>query len=153
MPYDPNAHYVDEKPLIKTIRISVVALSVVLFLFSCFNICFCTVSGCRGSIDALLMGWFAVAALDGSGMAWLANPFLLITLILVMRKSKYALLLSIFTILFSLSFLGVSDVFANEGGTHEKIIKIAIGYWIWFSSCAIAFIGILAINVLKNKLE
>jgi hypothetical protein len=151
MPYDPNAHYVEEKPLIKAIRISVVLISIALFLFSCFKICFCSASECRSSMEALLMGWYA--AFDVSGFSWFANPLLLVTLILIIRRSKYALLLSIFTTLVSLSFLGVKDALANEGGGHEKIIRIAIGYWLWLSSCAITFIGSVATVIIKNKLE
>jgi len=91
--------------------------------------------------------------MSGAGVAWLANPLLLITWILLLRNNKFALLLSIFATLLSLSFLGIDEVPINEAGGIEKIIKIEIGYWLWLFSCLITFIGSISLKILKFKYE
>ena len=151
MPYDPNANYREEKPLLKTLRVGVVISSFVIFFISCFSKCFCTATFCADSFQALLSGWLVV--MSGAGVAWLANPLLLITWILLLRNNKFALLLSIFATLLSLSFLGIDEVPINEAGGIEKIIKIEIGYWLWLFSCLITFIGSISLKILKFKYE
>src|SRR5689334_16900502 len=63
--------------------------------------CFCSENTCRLSVDALFGGWFAMG-LGGSGNAWMANPLLLASWILIFRSAKSSLILSFFACLFSL---------------------------------------------------
>jgi hypothetical protein len=150
MPYDPNRNYVEEKPFPRLLRVLFIIVSILLFFISCFYICYCTTDRCRTSIEALLIGWLAIFD-GGPGMAWIANPLLLITWILFSKRHRLALFFSIVTALISLSFLGYNKIIDNEGGTINSIIKIGPGYWLWLSSCLTTFLGVLTMLIYKFK--
>lgn len=148
MPFsDEEQILVEEKSKFKTI---VLMTGIGLFIFSLFNICFCTDNGCRTSIEALLVGWFAMLT-SGAAMTWLANPFLIISWILLKRNKNIAWIFSLTALLFSISFLQFSTIIENEAGHYNSIKRIGPGYWLWLSSCLATFIGSLTLQVLKYK--
>lgn len=91
------------------------------------------------SMYAYLCGWIV---LIGSGISWLANVLLYLSWILLFRKSKYSLHVSISAVVLSLSFLLNKSVVTNAGGISRGIVSYDIGYWLWLSSCVVSFLGI-----------
>lgn len=138
---------VEEKSKLRTL---VLISGTGLYIFSLFNICFCTDNCCRTSIEALLIGWLAMLT-GGAAIAWLANPLLIISWILLTRNKKSAWLFSLSAVLFSISFIKFQTIIENEAGHSNPITKIGIGYWLWLSSCLTTFVGSLTIRLLKNK--
>ncbi|MBC7587536.1 MAG: hypothetical protein H7178_04175 [Chitinophagaceae bacterium] len=123
MAYDPNDNYIEETQLIKRIRVVTLITSFVLFGISLFNKCYCTDGLCRTSIEALLLGWFA-------SITWLANPFLIITWVLISKNRKFALWAGLLTTLISFSFLKVDRILENEAGQDALLqkLKLVIGF-------------------------
>ncbi|MBS1731704.1 MAG: hypothetical protein JST02_00270 [Bacteroidetes bacterium] len=150
MPFsDDEEILVNENFRLKTI---ILILGIGLFVFSLSNICFCTVNGCRTSIEALLVGWLAMLS-GGATIAWLANPFLILSWILLIRNKKFAWLFSLIALLFAISFLTFQTVIENEAGHYNPIKKVGLGYWLWFSSCLTTFIGSLTLRIMKLKIH
>ena len=148
MPFsDDEQILVEEKSKLKTV---ILIVGVGLFVFSLFNICFCTDNGCRTSIEALLIGWLAMLT-GGAAITWLANPFLVIAWILFIKDKKSAWLFGLAASIMSISFLKFQVIIENEAGHYNPIAKIGLGYWFWLSSCLTTFIGSLTMRILKYK--
>ncbi|MGZ3923432.1 MAG: hypothetical protein ACXVBJ_06650 [Flavisolibacter sp.] len=148
MPFsDDEQILVEEKSKLKTL---VLIVGIGLFIFSLFNICFCTDNGCRTSIEAFLIGWLAMLA-GGAAIAWLANPLLIIAWVLLTKNKKSAWLFSLTALLFSISFLKFQTIIENEAGDYNPIKTIGLGYWLWLSSCLATFVGSLTLRILKLK--
>ena len=148
MPFsDDEQIIVEEKSKLKT---AVLILGFGLFTFSLFNTCFCTDNGCRTSIEALLIGWLAMFT-GGAAISWLANPFLIVSLVLLTKNKNSAWIFGLIASLMSISFLKFQLVIENEAGHYNQITKIGLGYWLWLSSCLTMFIGSLTIRILKFK--
>lgn len=148
MPFsDDEQIIVEEKSKLKIV---VLIAGIGLFSFSLFNISFCTDNGCRTSIEALLIGWLAMLT-GGAAIAWLANPFLIVTWILLIKNKKSAWLFGLTACIISISFLKFNVIIENEAGHYNPITKIGFGYWLWLSSCLTTFIGSLTIRILKYR--
>jgi hypothetical protein len=126
----------------------VLILSIALFALSLCGFCFCTQNGCRTSIEAFLVGWLAMLA-DGAATAWLANPFLIVSWVLLARNKKAAWILSLVALLLCGSFLRFHVIIEDEAGHYNPILKVRSGYWLWLSSAASTFAGSLIIRVLR----
>ncbi len=148
MPFsDDEQILVEEKSKLKT---GILIVGIGLFAFSLFNVCFCTDNGCRTSIESLFIGWLAMLT-GGAAITWLANPFLIITWILLIKNKKSAWLFGLIASIISISFLKFQVIIENEAGHYNSITKIGLGYWLWLSSCFTTFIGSMAIRILKYK--
>ena len=148
MPFsDEKQILVEEKSKLKAV---VLIVGIGLFIFSLFYTCFCTDNVCRTSIEALLIGWLAMLT-GGAAITWLANPFLIITWILLTKNKKPAWLFGLTASIISISFLKFQVIIENEAGHYNSITKIGLGYWLWFSSCLATFIGSLTIRLSKHK--
>ena len=117
---------------------------------SLFNICFCTDNSCKTSFESLLVGWLVVLT-GGAAISWMANPFLIISWILLTKNKKAAWVFSFTASVFSISFLRFSVMIADEAGNYTAILSIEPGYWLWLSSCLTTFIGSLIIRIVKAK--
>ncbi|MBK8643513.1 MAG: hypothetical protein IPN15_15260 [Saprospiraceae bacterium] len=90
---------------------------------------------------AFLLGWAAIFT-DGTGIAWLANPFLFIAWYTPIPEFEGLHdVKSLFAVIFSLSFLLFGSTMDNEGGISHAIISYEWGYKLWTSSCLIMLIG------------
>jgi hypothetical protein len=147
MPFTNDEELIEEKSKSKTV---VLIAGVGLFVFSLFNVCFCTDNGCRTSIEVFLIGWLGMLT-GGAAITWLANPILIISWILLAKNKKAAWLFSLFASIISISFLKFKVVIENEAGHNNPIIKVGLGYWLWLSSCVTTFIGSLTARILKYK--
>lgn len=121
-----------------------------LFITSLFNYCFCTETICRTSFEALLLGGLAMLT-GGAAITWLANPFLIISWILLTKNKNSAWVFSLTALLLSLLFLNFHTIIENEAGHYKTIMKIGLGYWLWLASCGITFIGCLTIRIKKYR--
>ncbi len=127
-----------------------VAISLILFLSSLTQNAYLIDNGEESvgsfGLIALLLGWMGVF---GPAIAWLANPCLLLSgLLLIIGKTKLSLLFSVLAVGLALSFLLVDEIIANEGGGKGKITAYDTGYWLWLSSCLVNLLGNL---VIKNR--
>lgn len=93
------------------------------------------------AILALLIGWLGVLGIHGPAISWLANPFLIASWITFGQNSKYALPLSIITLVLMLSFLFFKKILVTEAGHVANITKYELGYWLWIGSALIIVAG------------
>lgn len=88
-------------------------------------------------IVALLLGWM-------SGVpAWFANPALFATwaTIWIRQIRWFPLITAAVALIFSASFLTCTELITNEAGGKENVTGYGLGYWLWLSSCGVAFAG------------
>ncbi len=113
-------------------------ISVLLLLASFSQDCFITASHDSQSIAVFLIGFMGLF-FGTYALSWLANPFLVLSWFLILKWPKTALTFTLIALAFALSFLNVTEVMVNEGGTYEDITTLAPGYWLWVGSifCAI----------------
>lgn len=126
----------EDHPIKKVVFVT----SLLLFLVSLTQQCYCTTADCGDSIMAFLLGWAALLS-GGAGIAWLANPLLIASWILLRKNLKATMFLSVGAVLFSLSFLLFDSVIANEAGHKQIIISYKTGFWLWVSSSMIMLVG------------
>jgi len=129
-------------------RIIVLITGSGLFILSLFFNCFCTDKGCRPSVDALVLGW---AELFEGVFAWLANPLLIVSWILLGMNKRGGLILSLVASLLSLSFLFCHTIMEDEAGNMGAIKNLAPGYWLWVAGCIVTYVGILVVRVMNRK--
>lgn len=94
-------------------------------------------------LTSFFLGWLN---LFGAGICWLANPFLILSwATLIAGSRKRALIFAGISLFFSLLFLTMRNILANEGGSQSEIIAYDTGYWLWLSSCIVNCIGNLIV--------
>ena len=105
----------------------------------------------------LLVGWLGLmASMDNpfsAALAWLANPALAVTWILMFVGSsrRIALGCGLVSLLLSLSFLLHSEIMGDEAGNYYKITGYGVGYWLWLGSIVIAVIGCIVAMTLRRE--
>jgi len=124
--------------------------SVITFLVSLTQKCYCTTSSCGDSIMALLSGTVGFV-FGGAALTWLANPLLLTSWIMFKRSPKLSLILSGLALLLSLSFLLFKRVISDEAGNYSEITSYELGYWLWSLSSIIMFGGSLMDKFKKDS--
>jgi hypothetical protein len=97
----------------------------------------------------LIFGWIGAMG-GGSGLIWLANPFILISWILSTKNIKTSIIFSIIASILSLSFLLFEMVISSEAPTYSIITEYKLGYWLWTTSMCFFTIGMIFIYA-KNK--
>lgn len=116
------------------------------YLLAMFCPTYCTSSSCPGIFDGLLttlLGLGGIIIHGGVYFAWLANPFIISTLIL---KNKYIYLNLIFStiaLFFCLNFLRGGKVIIDENLSLGEITEFKSGYWLWLSTAVLLFINSL----------
>ena len=137
---------IEEKKLSKTILV----ISIMLFLFSLTQKCYCTTSQCGDSILVFLLGWAAIIS-GGAGFSWIANPLLFISWFTLRKNLKTSMFLSVFATLFAVSFLLFDSVIDNEAGHYHQIITYKPGYWLWVSSTSCMLLGTFILMLKRNN--
>ncbi|MBD3584047.1 hypothetical protein [Flavobacterium selenitireducens] len=124
----------------KKIKISLIILSILIFLISLVQECYLA-NGSKtiGSLGlmAFLIGWMNAS---DSFIVWFANPLYLLSVIFLIINKNIAKYLGGLSLLLSLSFLILDEVLINEGGNIAKIQKYLIGYWLWVLSMFLIFL-------------
>jgi hypothetical protein len=142
----------------KVITRAALIASIALFLASLTTHAYCA-GDCADSLAILLTGWLGVITEIGSfanwimnynestlpggwgsSLAWVGNPFLILSWLVMRRNPPLAFRLSIIAVVFALSFLFFDKVIGNEAGHYRVIREIKAGYWLWLAS-AIAMTG------------
>jgi len=118
----------------------ILTTSIVAFLISLTQQCYCTTDSCGYSIAAVFSGAIGLL-LGGAGITWLANPFLLASWILAKKSPEFSLLMSFLAVATALFFLSFSKIMVNEAGSYGQIISYKLGYWLWVLSSIIMFAG------------
>lgn len=99
---------------------------------------------------AFLMGW--VMYCDIRIIPWLANPLLLFSYYLIMKKKiKKAKLIGSIALLCGLSFLFYDKMPLNEAGFQGEITGYGIGYLLWLSSLIVNLIGIMVVDYFYSE--
>jgi hypothetical protein len=124
-------------------------ISILLFIISLTQKCYCTTSSCGDSIMAFLLGWFAMIS-GGAGICWIANPLLFAAWISLKKNLKASMFLSMLAALMSLSFLLFDSIIDNENGQKKEIISCEAGYWLWVTSAAVMLVGTYTLMLRYN---
>jgi hypothetical protein len=124
----------------KRIRIIALITSILLFLISLTQKCYCTTNTCGDSLAVLIMGVLGIFY-GGAVLTWLANPVLLTAWISVKVGPRVSLVSSLVSFVISLSFMAFNSIVDNEGGGYNAIISYEAGYWLWLSSSFVMFAG------------
>ncbi|MBK8874189.1 MAG: hypothetical protein IPN13_09800 [Bacteroidetes bacterium] len=118
----------------------VIIISIILFVLSLTQKCYCTTSNCSDSIMVFLLGWAAIFS-TGAGLCWFANPLLLMSWIFLKKNLKLSMFLSVASFLLALFFLVFDSIVDNENGGSHQIVAYKTGYWLWVASHAVMLIG------------
>jgi len=87
----------------------------------------------------LLFGW--VGLLSGM-LAWLANPLLFVSwVLLAASRFRAAFYVALGALLFAMSFLLYSEVISSTKTDYSRIVGYGIGYWLWIASALILAVG------------
>ncbi|WP_419699393.1 hypothetical protein [Mucilaginibacter sp. NFX135] len=131
-------------------RVIILSSSIVIFLISLTQQCYCTTNSCGYSIAAVFSGAIGLL-LGGAGISWLANPLLLISWISINKKPKLSLITGFLAVIISFSFLFFSKIRSDEAGNYSQIISYELGYWLWVLSSLIMFAGNIWLYFIKAK--
>ena len=124
-----------------------------LFGLSLLSPTYCTNVHCSGfgsGMMDLCLGWLGAIFYGGVYIAWYANLFIIIALILKKHAPIISLLLTLAAIIIGLTFLNGGEVLLNEAGHTGYITKIQFGYWLWMSGMFIQLIY-LTLKISKSK--
>ncbi|MBK6640332.1 MAG: hypothetical protein IPG39_03425 [Bacteroidetes bacterium] len=127
----------------------VIIVSIILFVLSLTQECYCTTSNCSDSIMVFLLGWAAIFS-TGAGLCWFANPLLLMSWIFLKKNLKLAMFLSVASFLLALFFLVFDSIIDNENGGSHQIVSYKAGYWLWVASHAVMLIGTFVLMYRSN---
>jgi hypothetical protein len=128
----------------------ILGVSLVLFLTSLTQKCYCTTSSCGDSIMVLFLGWFS-ALTGGAGITWLANPLLVAAWLSLKKRLKISMFLSVLATLVALMFMLFTSITDNEGGISHQIIAYKPGYWLWVASCSTMLAGTFVLQLRFNN--
>lgn len=118
-------------------------LSIALFAASLPFDAYCTRSqGCNPAWATLLIGWLG-------SFFWYANPFLVLSWLLVRRGSGFLPVTGSIALLISGSFLVFPTVLINEAGGTDRVQSFGTGYWLWLLSNGTMAIAGAVMMVLK----
>ncbi|WP_312300151.1 hypothetical protein [Chryseobacterium sp.] len=93
-----------------------------------------------------LLGW---AEMQGGGIAWMANPLLVISaFLLLMKKPKVSAVISFLALVLTFCFLSVGEITVDEAGHQYPITGYGPAYYLWIASCVSLFVG--SIILLKS---
>lgn len=135
------------------VRLIFLILSIALYLTSLTQVCYVHADTRPGDgllgIVALLFGW---GLIPGEGVAWLANPLLWGAWLTSLMPFTRWLTVTIAAVAlgFSLSFLLVHEMMANEGGSRAAVTGYGPGYWLWIVSIVCALIGAIVEWILQR---
>lgn len=132
---------------VKNLRTVILSLSILTFIISLTQECYCTISECDDSIMAFLLGFFGI--LSGV-VSWFANPALFYSWIHI-KNNKKSTRFSLLALFLAGIFLIYRKVGFGEARHINEIISYGLGYWLWLFSIGIIFFGNLLIGrKLKN---
>lgn len=127
---------------VKNLRKIILFLSMLAFVISLTQNCYCTAEDCMPSIFALLFGFFGIFS---GVVSWFANPALLYSWIHIKDNEK-STMLSVLALFLAGIFLIYRKVGSNENGGTSEIISYELVYWLWLCSTGITFFGNLLIG-------
>ncbi|WP_426061941.1 hypothetical protein [Hymenobacter sp. B1770] len=132
----------------KAFKWIIIVSSMALFAISLTQYAYCTEADqngeCTQAVSVLLVGWLGIVG-GGVALTWFANPFLLLSWMLALNFTKFAVLTSGFALLLMLSFLAFREVMVNEAGGYSKIAETCSGYWLWIASALVMLVGNLIV--------
>ncbi|MBI1288753.1 MAG: hypothetical protein GC178_14390 [Flavobacteriales bacterium] len=104
------------------------------------------------SLNVFVSGGFAIL---GGGLfewfIWLANPIILLSVVLWHKGDKRAIFLSVIALMIALRFTVWHEILVRESGRTGDIDSLKLGYWLWIVSIATVAGGILYDNLIRNK--
>lgn len=144
---------------IKLVKKVILGVSILLYVISltqeCYYVDKMNYDAWSNSFVLLLIGWIGMIMGGAAALSWLANPFIFLSWLFILKKIKISVFFSIISFLFAFSFLFFDKVITSEAPTFSKITDYKMGYWIWLISIFIFAIGSLIIFILErlNKIS
>lgn len=149
-----------------------IIVSLLFYITSLSQTAYCT-TDCKSSFMVLLIGILGIltefgaivsfimnkisghntsmSSSIGAAFVWLANPLILLSLILIKKRSKSAFILSSISTVLILLFLTFNKVIDDEGGHYRMVTEIKSGYWLWFGSSLTILIGSFVVLKINNN--
>ena len=142
-----------EKIDVKNLRKTILLTSIIIFIISLTQECFCTSKGCGDSIIVFVFGVFGILS-GGVGLSWYANPLIIASWVSI-KNNKISTILSIIALVLSISFLFFEEIMTDESGHLRKIVSYKSGYWLWLLSIVITLLGnlIIKVKIKRNNLK
>ncbi len=69
-----------------------------------------------------------------SYLAWYANPLILLSVILIALRSRWAVATSALALALAFSALSIETVPYNEGGDDAEVVGYGLGFFLWLAS-------------------
>ena len=131
---------------IKTIKSTLIILSIIVFIISLFQPAFFIdredSDAYSNSLFLLALGWMSFL---GGGFVpfiiWLANPIYVISIFLINKSIKFGIITSLVSILLALIFSNLNSILTSESGSKSKITELGLGFYLWISSFVILFVS------------
>ena len=131
---------------IKTIKSTLIILSIIVFIISLFQPAFFIdredSDAYSNSLFLLALGWMSFL---GGGFVpfiiWLANPIYVISIFLINKSIKFGIITSLVPILLALIFANLNSILTSESGSKSKITELGLGFYLWISSFVILFVS------------
>ncbi|MBC7863076.1 MAG: hypothetical protein IAF38_08875 [Bacteroidia bacterium] len=135
----------------KSIKILIVCLSGLLYIFSLTKNCYCETDSCAGSLPVAIFGFVGAFNYGQTYLVWLANPLLWASWVFIFFKPKVSVFLSVLAFLIALAFLLCVDIKDPNTGVYHKIISREAGYWLWLSSIGTMLLGTIMVREKKSE--
>jgi hypothetical protein len=129
-------------------RIAGIVLATVLFLLSLgFN----TLKLSQGD-SSFLLG-FVCLLFGFEYLAWLANPFFLVSIILLsLNRSRVALATSTVSVILAATTFLIQKAPFNEAGHMANVVGYGPGFYLWIASMSVIFVtSVLSTTLWKAK--
>ena len=105
--------------------------------------------------NSLILFFFGWTFPFGGGITgflfWCANPIYILSIILIIGKKNFGIILSIIASIIAFSFSLMDEIVASSSGSLYKITSLELGYKLWLTSIWTLSIGTLISFIINKK--
>jgi hypothetical protein len=128
-------------PMLKTVAFALIGLAFFLFFISLLEPVFITEDKAVKGYWIFAMGWMGFVIFQ---FAWYANLLSLLSILLMLKHSSTAFLLSLFSLLLAAESFLFDEIPLGSGKENIVIIDNDIGLYLWIGAhCAVLYATIL----------
>jgi len=132
----------------KILARALIFIGLISYSLSLYSVALFTSGDDLYGIWMLLLGWFGLFFFQ---LSWLANPLNLLALLLISKKPKVSLLLTIIAFLVASQTFLFSEIPINFNQEKIFIKEFGIGFYLWYMANGLFAIGVLIENLSKDK--